>query len=151
MLLLPLARSVLRLNKLEGGRLKSERDPRERELSDAERADPAGLWFGSLSGSSMAGCGTFSLSKCFSCDGGGGGGWGDAEAGFDLLCCLSESGWGRLLWGGVGLKLDGVAGSWAQGTMTAERLPEIRPKFCTTLARLMGLRWKCPSIKTQEK
>lgn len=42
-LLLPLARSVLRLNRLEGGRLKSERDPCENmEVSDAERSGVAG-------------------------------------------------------------------------------------------------------------
>lgn len=42
-LLLPLARSVLRLNRLEGGRLKSERDPCEHmEVSDSERSGVAG-------------------------------------------------------------------------------------------------------------
>lgn len=64
-LLLPLVRLVLRLNKLEGGRLKSERDPCEREVGPAERSDPAGPSRSSQSGSAMdttAACGAFSLS-----------------------------------------------------------------------------------------
>lgn len=68
MLLLPLLRSALRLNKLEGGRLKSEKDPRERELGGGERVDPAGL----RSGSSTAGRDTFSPPSGFSFTGGRG-------------------------------------------------------------------------------
>lgn len=45
-LLLPLARSVLRLNRLEGGRLKSESDPCDTvEAGDSECSGPAGPRF----------------------------------------------------------------------------------------------------------
>lgn len=65
-LLLPLARSVLRLNKLDGGRLKSERDPCEtEEAGNGESSGPAcsRCSFQSDSDSVMdaaAGCGSFS-------------------------------------------------------------------------------------------
>lgn len=68
-LLLPLARSVLRLNRLDGGRLKSESDPCDTaEAANSERSGPAGPRFSFQSSSvdsvmdTTAGCGACSFS-----------------------------------------------------------------------------------------
>lgn len=118
-LLLPLERSVLRLNRLEGGRLKSERDPCETvEAGDSERSGPAGPGCSFQSVSVMdttSGCGSLSWTSSLSSSGAGrGSDEGDGGTVFGWLCCAAESeGW-RVFWrGGVGFTVDdgGVAGS----------------------------------------
>lgn len=147
-LLLPLARSVLRLNRLEGGRLKSERDPCENmEVSDGERsgvADPSVV--DDTTGRVSLSWTSFSSGACRGLER-------DAGTEFSLVCFPFESGWGVFWWRGAGLMVDdgGVAGSGGQGTTTADRLPAIGPpSACTTFLLLSGLGLKKPTNKRQK-
>lgn len=153
-LVLPLERSVLRLNKLEGWRLKSERDPSEREVADDDRSDADGLRSRFKSGSTRAVGSILSLSTTMTSLCGGrtleGDGVPVVSVVFNLLSCLSESRWG-VFSVGVELRLDGggVAGSWRRGATTAEHFPSIKPTFSSSFGLLPELRW--PSIKTRTK
>lgn len=134
-LLRPLARSVLRLNRLDGGRLKSESDPCEMEEEEEEAAGGgASNPFGSAGsrqpgwGDAAAGRGAVSRTSTPP-PGAGGSSQGDADR---LLRRLSKSPCGEFWRGGVGLAVrgGGAAEGGGQGTTTAaERLPAIGALF----------------------
>lgn len=131
-LLRPLARSVLRLNRLDGGRLKSEKEPREM----VEGGEGGGE-----EGSSPTGSGVDSLSILRTSTVPSGAGC--PEEGGGAVVASRRRLWWSFRRGGAGRAAGGggAAESGGQGTTTAGR----RPASCTAFPLPSGLRWTKPS------
>lgn len=117
MLVLPLERLMLRLNKVEDGWRKCERDSNESDVGDGNHDDPEGFRLRSQSGSCGTESKTVSLSGVtFSSSWGGTrGGTGDGCVSgvsimLGVLSGMLGSRCGESGWRGVGPKLDGDTG-----------------------------------------
>lgn len=157
-LILPLARSVLQLNRLEGGR-PSEKSEKvscdSEEVGDGEHCSPGGsrrsIMLDSVKDTTTV-CGSFSRTSSLS----SGTEWRwkrDAGTEFSSLCCPPESRWGVFCWGVVSLMVDdvGAAGSGRWGRIKGEHLPAIKPSLCRCFPLLPELGWNKPSTKAKMK
>lgn len=150
MLVLPLARLVLRLNTVENGWLKCERDSSESDVGDGNHDDLEGFRIRSQSGSCGTGSNTVSFSgTTFSS------GWGGTRGGAEDGCISGVSIMLELLsgvlgsrcsesgWRGVGPKLDGdtggIGGIWRRGRTAAQCLLFIKSTLWSLLCPLAVL------------